>query len=405
MMTTTKPEHSDRQKEEFVKGKLRRNPILWFILASMLVHGVGSVMFVLVKRSQPVVPKNAKPTPIDFIVVPPEETPTEEPNKPAANTLPQGENQPGKAIEPEPEPPTPEKTEPVAPSQAVAVPKPVTPPPKPKPPQAIKPKPVTPPKTTETKAPEPKPEPVTPPPVANAPTEKPTTSEILTGSDLALEKPKKPEAIEPPTNITKPEKTSPTETTATQTTQTPEPKKPSTDASTPEDTSVATRLPPKITPTQPESSATPPAAENQIPPTETGAASLLGGGIKRSLEDDGGESFFDLETDATQQAYNPALLDEQQSIDMRKYFSEIQRRVRRNWNPNGPMEEYTTVLNFTVQSNGQITGLKVFQSSGSAEIDREALEAVQNSGPFAPLPESFPLDSVNIGFNFNIYIY
>ena len=393
MMTTTKPEQGDRQKEEFSRGKFRRNPILWFILASMLVHGVGSMVFVLVKRSQPVVQKNAKPTPIDFIVVPPEETPTDEPDKPAANTLPKGENQPGKAIEPEPAPPQPEKTEPVEPTQAVAVPKPVTPPPKP--PQAAKP---APPQKPEPKPPEEKPDPVPPPPVVDKPETNQTPAEVLSGSDTAIKKPQIPETVKPPANITKPQKTTPTETAATP------PQQPPTDVPQPEDRSVATRLPPKISPTPPESSATPPAVETP-PPSPESAASLLGGGIERSLEDDGGESFFDLQSNANQQAYNPALLNEQQSIDMRKYFSEIQRRVRRNWNPNAPMEEYTTVLNFTVQNNGQITGLKVFQSSGSAEIDREALEAVQNSGPFAPLPESFPLDSVNIGFNFNIYIY
>ena len=192
--------------------------------------------------------------------------------------------------------------------------------------------------------------------------------------------------------------------------------KPPTDAIEPEDTSVATRLPPKITPTQPLTTDRPttpsqqlspnlPSAENQAPATDSGAASLLGGNYKRSLEDDGGDSFFDLQANTSQQAYNPALLDEQQNIDMRKYFSEIQRRVRRNWNPKFTMEEYTTVLNFSIKRNGQITGLKVVRTSGSEDVDREALEAIQDSAPFDPLPANFPLDSINMRFNFNIYIY
>ena len=97
----------------------------------------------------------------------------------------------------------------------------------------------------------------------------------------------------------------------------------------------------------------------------------MGGSQTRSLEDDGGDSFFNLDNNSNQQAYNPALPNAQ-SIDMRKYFSEIQRRVRRNWNPKFPVEEYTTVLSFSIQRNGQIVGLKVSQTSGSQKVDLEA---------------------------------
>ncbi len=395
MMTTTKPNQSDRLKDEFAESKFRRNPILWFILASVLVHGTGLILFASIERSQPVVQKNTNPTPIDFVVIPPEESPPKEQSKTATNPLPKGENQPGKVIEPEPEPPTPAK--PVTPSQAIAVPKPVPPSPSPKPPTEIKPE--IPPQTAavpETTPPQPKlpeeikPEPVTPP--ANVPAKNQNTAEILSGSDTTIETtetktPKVTDLVKPPTKIAEPE-----------------------------NTSVATRLPPKISPTQPletdkpassstELPATPSTSGNHPPATDSGAASLLGGGFKRSLEDDEGDSFFDLQAKTSQQAYNPALLDEQQNIDMRKYFSEVQRRVRRNWNPKFKMEEYTTVLNFTIQRNGHITGLEVVRTSGSEDMDREALKAIQNSAPFAPLPENFPLDTVNIGFNFNIYIY
>ena len=424
MTTTTKPSYSDRFKDELSDSKFRRNPILFFILASMLVHGIGLIVFTLIKRSQPRVQVVPKTAPIDFVVVPPEESSSTT----ATNPLPKEETQPKKVIEPAPkpesapvptpEPPTPEKIEPIAPSPTVAVPEqvPESVPTETKPPEETKPdippqpQPVKPSPTvavpeqvpesvpTETKPPEetkpdipPQPQLAAPLPPSNIPAENKNFSEILSGSDTAIEE------IE------------------TKTPETTESARPPADVTQPENTSVATSLPPKITPTQPwetdkpvspnqELPATPPPSENQTP-TDSGAASLLGGSYKRSLEDDGGDSFFDLQANASQQAYNPALLDPQQNIDMRKYFSEIQRRVRRNWNPGSPMEEYTTVLSFSIQRNGQITGLQVRQTSGSQEIDREALEAVQNSAPFDPLPANFPLDNVNVQFNFNIYIY
>lgn len=378
MTTTTKPSKRDRAFDELAKSKFRRNPILLFILTSVLVHGIILVIFAWFERSQPLVRQDPNPAPIDFIVIPPEESSPIEPSKAAANTLPKGENQPGKALEPEPEPPTPENTEPVAPPQTVAVPESI---PESSPTEAQPPE-------------ETKPEPVAPPPPANVPTENQNSAEILSGSDTASvpveetenKAPETTDSVESPTDVTESE-----------------------DA-------LATRLPPQITPTQPpetnkptspprELPATPPTSDALTPSTDSSAASLLGGNYKRSLEDDGGASFFDLQANASQQAYDTALLDAQQNIDMRKYFSEIQRRVRRNWNPNSPREEYTTVLNFTIQRNGQITGLTVRQTSGSQEVDRETLEAVQDSAPFDPLPANFPLDSLNIEFSFNIYLY
>ena len=89
---------------------------------------------------------------------------------------------------------------------------------------------------------------------------------------------------------------------------------------------------------------------------------------------------------------------------MGPYLAEIRRRVRRNWNPSSPGNNRHTVLVFSIQRNGQITGLRVIQSSGSDQVDRQSLEAVQKSGPFAALPQNFPHQELNVEFNFNIYV-
>ena len=389
---------ADHLMDKISESKFRRNPIVLYVLASVLVHAIGLVLFTLIEPLEPRVQMVPKKAPIDFVVVPPEESSSKTPTDP----LPQEQTQTNKEIEPEP--PTPEKIAP--PSQALAVPESIpesapteTPPPKespaeappqPEPPSQTVAVPEPIPESAPTETPPPKelpaevplqPEPVTPPSPSNILAENQNSSEILSGSDPVVEE----------TEIKTPEINKLA--------------KPPIDDNESEDRSVATRLPPKIKPTRPlatEPPVSPPSSPNNIPATSR--ASLLGGNLKRSYEDDGGDSFFNLENNASQQAYNPKL-DAQQSIDMRKYFSEIQRRVKRNWNPKYALEEYTTVLTFSIQRNGQITLLAVRRTSGSQEVDREALEAVQDSAPFDPLPANFPLDEINVEFNFNIYIY
>ena len=450
---------------QILENNFRRNPILLFVLASVLVHGIGLVIFALIKRSQPEVQLVPEKAPIDFVLVPPEELST----KTETDPVPQEETPTNQLVEPDP--PTPEAIEPSSSSQTTAVPEPIpepvptpTPPPEevpvttPPPPEApsptaVVPEPIpesiptptlppeevpvaTPPQPEapsqtavvpepileslpkEIKPPKeleadsfPPPEPVDSPSPSKILAENQNSSEILSGSDRVIEQTetKTPEItklekspIDEPEDssvVTRlPPKITPSKPLATE--------QPAVPAPEPEKKPVATRLPPKITPTQPLETAqpaAPPSTPNKTP-TTSGAASLLGGNLKRSFDDDGGDSFFKLENDASQQASNPEL-NAQQRLDMRDYFSEIRRRVKRNWNPRYALQEYTTVLSFSIQRNGQIALLTVRRTSGSQDVDREALEAVQDSGPFDPLPANFPADMLNVEFNFNIYTY
>jgi periplasmic protein TonB len=155
---------------------------------------------------------------------------------------------------------------------------------------------------------------------------------------------------------------------------------------------VATRIP---TPQK--------APKSPTPPSNSGAASLLGGTYKRSIKDDGGSSFFNVEVSASKEA--PYAKVDAQQDDLAPYFDEIRRRVKSNWQPLAPGEERTTTLVFAIQRSGQITGLRILETSGNEQVDRDALEAVQKSAPFDALPQNFKSDRLDIQFNFNIYIY
>jgi protein TonB len=129
---------------------------------------------------------------------------------------------------------------------------------------------------------------------------------------------------------------------------------------------------------------------------------LLGGNFKRSIQEDSGSSFFSDRANASKEAPY-ATLDAQQD-DLGPYFDEIRRRVKRNWQPFSPGQERYTVIVFSIQRSGQITGLRVLETSGNDRVDRDALDAVAKSAPFDALPQSFTRDRLDVQFNFNIYI-
>lgn len=342
----------------------RHQSLAIFILTSILVHGAGLLLLMFFERSPSAIKKEDKPTPIEFVVVPPE-TATEKPPKETKrqapnNSVARGKVEPKKPTatsKPEPQPKTPPQ-----------VARPATPPqPQPKPTAASEPQ-----KSSATPPPQTQPSPA----AASKPTQAPATppqvkEPVVTAKDSVPPKTPIPEQAQP------------------------EPVKPE---------RVAKKSTPPLS--QPEASATI-VPSNPAPSSSasSGAASLLGGSYQRSLADDGGDSFFNQSAIASRAADSPEGLDARQNLDLGPYLEEIRRRVKRNWNPSGSVDERHTVLTFSIQKNGQITGLKIAQSSGSEIVDRESLRAVQQSAPFDALPPSYPSNALDIEFNFNIYIY
>ncbi|WP_421590214.1 TonB family protein [Shinella sp. M27] len=51
-------------------------------------------------------------------------------------------------------------------------------------------------------------------------------------------------------------------------------------------------------------------------------------------------------------------------------------------------ERGSVVVSFTVSSGGQASGIRVARSSGSAALDKAALDSVQRAAPFAKIPEA-----------------
>jgi len=77
------------------------------------------------------------------------------------------------------------------------------------------------------------------------------------------------------------------------------------------------------------------------------------------------------------------------------YLDQLQDRIRRRWNP-AANERGEVVVQFTITRNGSMEGLRLLTSSGRAVLDRQAMQAVEMSAPFAALPAGFPGQSLGI---------
>jgi periplasmic protein TonB len=327
-------EQNHQQKQIIIKRhSLSPQRLLLLVLVSILIHGLGLLLFARLQRSIHVGEKKADLKPIEFTVLPEES----EKNIPEDKT---SDNQPPASSAPQP-----------APAESKTVPPPTPP------------TPSTPSQPAPAPAPAPAPE----------PTVKKQTP-VLSGSDNA---------------------------SVPQSATTPKPQ-PKPSARSPESDSVATSLPPANKPA-PESGIQPnkPANPDDL---STSANDLLGGDYEKTIAS-GGDAFFSPEALKYKSVLNPEQLKALKGLDLSQYLAGMEGKVKPNWNPSFRQDERTTVLTFNIEKDGQVTRLKISQSSGADEADREALEAVQKSAPFDPLPANFPLENLEITFSFNIHIY
>jgi len=84
------------------------------------------------------------------------------------------------------------------------------------------------------------------------------------------------------------------------------------------------------------------------------------------------------------------------SSDFRPYLGGVETKI----SSRGPTKFLgRVVVNFKINKNGSASDIKLIQSSGMAQIDTAAIDAVKNSAPFAALPADAG-KSVDIKFSF-----
>ena len=91
--------------------------------------------------------------------------------------------------------------------------------------------------------------------------------------------------------------------------------------------------------------------------------------------------------------------------DFGPYMRDLQRRIKMNWDPPKGNESKRVVLLFKIAKDGRLLSCSVFKSSGLPNADKAALNAVQLTAPFRPLPADFRGQSIDIQFTFDYNVF
>jgi TonB family protein len=91
--------------------------------------------------------------------------------------------------------------------------------------------------------------------------------------------------------------------------------------------------------------------------------------------------------------------------DFGPYMRELQRRIKMNWDPPKGNESKRVVLLFKIAKDGRLLSVRVFKSSGIPSSDKAALNAVELTAPFRPLPANYKGSSIDIQFTFDYNVF
>ncbi|MCM1265946.1 MAG: TonB C-terminal domain-containing protein [Candidatus Gastranaerophilales bacterium] len=97
-----------------------------------------------------------------------------------------------------------------------------------------------------------------------------------------------------------------------------------------------------------------------------------------------------------------AIIDTMNNIpDFDTYMREIQRVIKRYWNPPKGAESKQVVVLFKIARTGKLLSQEIFKSSGDVNVDNAAMQAVKYAAPFRPLPVNYNGQSIDIQFTFD----
>jgi TonB family protein len=105
-----------------------------------------------------------------------------------------------------------------------------------------------------------------------------------------------------------------------------------------------------------------------------------------------------------QAAHGPNTAAGVADADFTKYMIDLQRKIKRAWSP--PREGQTKKVKviFKIHTQGDMSNLRLVQTSGSTLSDKAALAAIEAASPFGHLPEHAP-ENVDIEFTFDYNVF
>jgi len=98
------------------------------------------------------------------------------------------------------------------------------------------------------------------------------------------------------------------------------------------------------------------------------------------------------------------VLTDTMGVDFNPYLARVLHDVKQNWYALIPesavMKKGKVVIEFFIQKDGSVAGLKVMSSSGDVALDRPAFGSITGSNPFPPLPKEFPGPYLGLRFSY-----
>jgi TonB family protein len=83
-----------------------------------------------------------------------------------------------------------------------------------------------------------------------------------------------------------------------------------------------------------------------------------------------------------------------------EYLATMITRIRSAWNQNQGGARGTSLIRFTIQRDGTITGATIFQPSGTTTLDTAALRAVLATRTLPPLPDAYSNPTLTMRLSF-----
>jgi len=87
-------------------------------------------------------------------------------------------------------------------------------------------------------------------------------------------------------------------------------------------------------------------------------------------------------------------------VSYASYMADLQNTVKAAWHPPHDFKTHRAVASFTIHEGGELSDVKLEQSSGIAAFDESALAAVEDAAPFNRLPAGSD-ESIPIRFTFD----
>ena len=102
------------------------------------------------------------------------------------------------------------------------------------------------------------------------------------------------------------------------------------------------------------------------------------------------------------------VLSDTKGVDLKPYLGPVLKRVQQNWyglvppSARAPLKKKGDVsIEFHIFLDGNVSGMAFSQTTGDADLDRAAWEAITSSSPFQPLPPQFVGEFLALRFNFH----